>query len=139
MTIAGSATEWKRPLPVPSPLTAPFWQAAKEGRLVLQRCTTCGEYVWTPQLACRTCLTETLVWTPVSGRGSIYTFVVIHRAATPAFRAPYAIVVIRLEEGPYMLSDMVDVDPAAVRIGMSVEVTFEDVGPVSLYHFRPQR
>src|SRR5205823_9173004 len=99
-----------------SALTEPFWQATREGRLVIQRCTRCGEYVWTPQMACCTCLTETLEWTEVSGRGTIYSFVVIHRAATPAFTAPYAVVVVELEEGPHMLSDMVDVDPADVHI-----------------------
>jgi uncharacterized OB-fold protein len=138
MTTTGPAVEWKRPLPTPSPLTEPFWKATKEGRLVMQRCTQCNEYVWTPQLACRTCLTETLVWTPVSGRGTIYTFVVINRAATPAFKAPYTIVVVQLDEGPCILSDMVDVDPADVRIGMPVEASFEDVGAVGLYHFRPR-
>jgi hypothetical protein len=139
MTRAGTTAEWKRPLPTPSPLTEPFWQATKEHRLVMQRCTECGEFVWTPQLVCRNCLTETLEWTPVSGRGTIYSFVVIHRAATPAFKAPYAIVVVQVDEGPYILSDMVEVDPADVRIGMPVEVTFENAGPVSFYHFRPRR
>jgi len=134
-----SAETWQRPLPTPSPLSEPFWQATREGRLVIQRCTRCGEYVWVPQMVCRTCLTETLEWTPVSGRGTVYTFVVIHRAATPAFTAPYAIVVVELEEGPRILSDMVDVDPAAVAIGMPVEVAFEDAGSVGLYHFRPRR
>jgi len=131
--------EWKRPLPAPSPLTEPFWKATREGRLVIQRCIRCGEYVWTPQLVCRTCLTETLEWTPVSGRGAIYTFVVIHRAATPAFKAPYTIVVVQLDEGPHILSDMVDVDPADVRIGMPVEVAFENAGEIGFYHFRPRR
>ena len=134
-----TTTGWKRPLPTPSPLTRPFWEATKQGRLVLQRCSRCGEYVWTPQPVCRTCLTETLEWTPVSGRGSIYSFVVIERAATPAFNAPYAIVVVELEEGPRMLSDLVDVNVEDVRIGMPVEVAFEDAGEVGLYHFRPRR
>ena len=138
-TTSYAVDEWKRPLPTPSPLTEPFWKATREGRLVMQRCTRCGEYVWTPQLVCRTCLTETLEWTPVSGRGTIYTFVVIHRAATPAFTAPYAVVVVQLDEGPHILSDMVDVDAAEVHIGMPVEVTFEDAGAVGLYHFRPRR
>jgi uncharacterized OB-fold protein len=139
MTTTREATEWKRPMPRPSALTEPFWRATKEQRLVLQRCTSCGEYVWTPQMACRSCLTETLEWTEVSGRGTIYSFVVIHRAATPAFTAPYAVVIVELEEGPRILSDMVDVDPEAVRIGMPVEVAFEDAGEVGLYHFRPRR
>ena len=131
--------QWTRPLPTRTALTAPFWDATAEGRLVMQRCSTCGEYVWTPQMACRSCLTETLEWTPISGRGEIYTFVVLHRPATPAFTAPYAIVVVEMEEGPRILSDMVDVDPADVHIGMPVEVAFEPAGDVGLYHFRPRQ
>lgn len=136
MTTSG---EWKRPMPTPSPLSQPFWKATKEGRLVIQRCTQCGEYVWTPQMACRKCLTETLEWKQVSGRGTIHTFTVMHRAANPAFKAPYTIVVVDLEEGPRILSDLIGIDPKDVRIGMPVEVSFEDAGPVGLYHFRPRR
>ncbi len=131
--------DWKRPMPSPSWLTKPFWDATKQGKLMLQRCTQCGEYVWTPQQACRTCLTETLEWTQSSGRGAIHTFTVIHRAATPAFNAPYVVVVVDLEEGPRILSDVIDVDPSNVYIGMPVEVSFEDAGEVSFYHFRPHQ
>ena len=131
--------DWTRPRPVPSALTAPFWEATARGQLVIQRCTTCGRFVWTPQLACRDCLTETLEWAPVSGRGNIYSFVVMHRAATPAFSAPYAIVVVELEEGVRILSDMVEVDIADVQIGLPVEVAFELSGDIGFYHFRPRR
>ncbi|MSQ29904.1 MAG: Zn-ribbon domain-containing OB-fold protein [Dehalococcoidia bacterium] len=134
-----STQQWTRPMPTPTPLTEPFWKATAEGRLVIQRCNNCGEYVWTPQMACRSCLTETLEWTPVSGRGTIDTFVIIHRAATPAFTAPYAIVVVELEEGPRILSDMVEVAVTDVHIGMPVEVQFELAGDIGFYHFRPRR
>ena len=135
--MASSHGDTQRPLPRPSPLTQPFWDATKEGRLTLQRCTTCGEYVWTPQMACRSCLTETLEWSDVSGEGEVYSFVVLHKAAIDAFKAPYTIAVIELKEGPRMLSDVVGIDPADVKIGMPVKVDFEDAGPVGLYHFRP--
>lgn len=131
--------EWVRPRPTPSTVTAPFWEATGQGRLVIQRCTNCQEYVWTPQLACRRCLTETLEWSPVSGRGVVYTYVVMHRAATPAFKAPYAIVVVELQEGVRILSDMIDVDVADVEIDMPVEVAFENAGDIGFYHFRPRR
>lgn len=130
--------ETERPLPRPNSLTQPFWDATKEYRLIVQRCTTCGTYVWTPQVACRECLTETLEWADVSGRGTVYTYVVIHHAAIPAFKAPYTIAVVELEEGPRIFTDLVDVAPEDVRIDMPVEVAWEDVGPVALYHFRPR-
>lgn len=90
-------------------------------------------------MACRKCLTETLEWKQVSGQGTIHTFTVMHRAANPAFKAPYTIVVVDLEEGPRILSDLIGIDPKDVRIGMPVEVSFEDAGPVGFYHFRPRR
>jgi uncharacterized OB-fold protein len=136
MTRKGETT---RPLPRPNSLTQPFWDATKEGRLVVQRCTSCSAFVWTPQIACRECLAETLEWTEVSGKGKVYTFVVIHHAAIPAFKAPYTIAVVELDEGPRFFTDLVDVDPADVHIDMPVEVAFEDAGPVGLYHFRPRR
>lgn len=128
----------ERPLPRPTPLTQPFWDATREGRLTMQRCTTCGTFVWTPQMACRECLTETLEWADVSGRGKVYTYVVLHEAATAAFKAPYTIAVIELEEGPRIFSDIVECDPRDVAIDMPVEVHFEQMGPVGLYHFRPR-
>jgi len=131
--------QWHRPVPTPSALTRPFWEATARGQLELQRCKQCGNYVWTPQLACRTCLTETLEWVPVSGRGTVYSFVIMHRAATPVFKAPYAIVVVELEEGARILSDMVDVDVKDVQIGLPVEVAFEPAGDIGYYHFRPRR
>lgn len=135
--MATSRSETNRPLPHPSPLTQPFWDATKEGKLKLQRCTRCGEYVWTPQMICRHCLADALEWTEVSGEGEVYSFVVMHRAAIEAFEAPYTIAVITLKEGPRILSDVIGIDPSEVKIGMPVKVDFEDAGPVGLYHFRP--
>jgi uncharacterized OB-fold protein len=133
-----SRGEKTKPLPRPTPLTQPFWDATREGRLIVQRCSTCSTYVWTPQMACRECLTETLEWAPVSGKGKIYTFVVMHHAAIPAFKEPYTLAVIELDEGPRMFADLVDIDPDDVRIDTPVEVQFEFVGDFGLYHFRPQ-
>lgn len=83
-----TTTEWRKPFPTPSPLTQPFWDGTKRGELLVQRCPECGHNVWTPQLACNRCLNESLQWTRVSGRGTIYSFTVMHRAATPAFTSP---------------------------------------------------
>src|SRR5262245_56011669 len=99
MTEATRHGEPNRPLPHPSPVSRPFWEGTKAGQFLMQRCTTCGTFVWTPQMLCRTCLTDTLEWTETSGRGTVYTYVVLDKAAIPAFKAPYAIAVIDLEEG----------------------------------------
>lgn len=126
-----------RPLPHPTPLTEPFWEATREGRLIMQRCTVCGAWVWTPQMACRECLTETLEWQEVAGTGHVYTYVVIHQAAIAAFKAPYVIAVVELDEGPRLFTDLVEVDPGDVHVDMAVEVAWEFVDSVGLYHFRP--
>ncbi|MER7006069.1 Zn-ribbon domain-containing OB-fold protein [Dactylosporangium sp. NPDC000555] len=120
------------PLPVPSPRTQPFWTAAAGGTLVLQRCPNDASYQWTPQQACIECLSEDLVWEPVSGRGTVYSYSIVRRPQTPAFGVPYVVVIIELEEGPRMLSRLVDVDPESVTIGMPVQVSFERHGDLAL-------
>ena len=135
MTIADQQAG--RPLPSPSPLSRHFWEGTKRGVLLVQRCRRCGGYEWTPQMACSRCLEEILEWVPVSGRGTVYSYSVVHRPQGPAFVAPYVVAIVELAEGPHMLSDLIDVATDEVRIGMAVEVAFEDVGEVALYHFRP--
>ncbi len=139
MVTSTSRDEARRPLPRPTPLSQPFWDATKEGKFLIQRCTSCKEYTWTPQMACRYCLTETLVWSEASGVGSIYTFVIIHKAAIPAFSAPYVLAVVDLAEGPQFFTCLTEVDPSEVVIGMPVEVAFVDVGPLALPYFRPSQ
>lgn len=123
--------------PRPSPLSEPFWQAARAGVLVLQRCRTCGRWEWTPQMACSACHTETLDWQEASGRGTLYSFSVVTRPQTPDFATPYVVAIVELAEGPRMLTDLVGADTDSARgnlaIGMPVEVAFTGDG---LYHFR---
>lgn len=124
-------------MPVPTSLSAPFWEGTLQGVLRLQRCEGCGHHEWTPQQVCSRCLRDSLEWKPVSGRGTVYSFSVVHRPQTPGFQAPYAVAIVELEEGPRMLTDLVGIEPDSIRIGMPVEVAFENVGAVALYHFRP--
>lgn len=137
--MASSQIEAQRPIPHPGPVSAPFWEGTKQGKFLMQRCTSCGKYVWTPQMICPTCLTGTLEWTEASGRGTVYTYVVLEKSAVPAIQAPYAIAIVDLQEGGRFFTSLVDVDVNDVKIGMPVEVAFEDVGPVALPFFRPRR
>ena len=127
-----------RPVPQPTELSMPFWDATKDERLVMQRCSTCGRYCWLPERACPWCRTETLAWTEISGLAEVYSHVTMHVAPTPGFTAPYTVAVVTLDEGPLFFTNIVGIDPADVHIGLPVQVVFEDVGPVRLPLFRPR-
>lgn len=117
----------ERPLPVPDALTAPYWDAAREHRLVMPRCSDCARFHFYPRTLCPHCSSPRLAWTDCSGRGEVYSFTVVHRAPGPAFAAdvPYVVATVRLAEGPHLMTRLRNVEPQAVRIGMAVQVAFE--------------
>ena len=130
-----------RPVPEVTPALAPFFAAAREGRLLMQRCAGCGALRFPPREICSACLTTEATWQPVSGRGVIFSYNVMHQVYHPAFAAvvPYAVVVVKLEEGPKITSNLVDCPLETITVGMPVEVLFEQVSPeVSLPKFRPR-
>ncbi|MGD9986576.1 Zn-ribbon domain-containing OB-fold protein [Pseudonocardia sp.] len=116
-----------RPVPHPSPLTQPFWDACRDGRLLVQRCDKCGAHVFTPQEFCRECHADALTWVESAGVGHVVTFTVIWRPQTPAFEVPYVVAVVRLEEGYEMVTNIVGAPPDAVVIGAPVRVRFTPV------------
>jgi uncharacterized protein len=128
-----------RPLPEPSPLTQPFWAGAKERELRIQRCDACGTHLFYPRYLCTACGSNDLRWCSVSGRATVFTFTVARRPTHPGLvdRVPYVIAVVELEEGPKLTTNLVDIDPDDVVIGLSVQATFEDVDDVTLVQFRP--
>jgi uncharacterized OB-fold protein len=124
--------------PQPSALSAPFWAAAREGRLELQRCLDCDSFRWTPQVLCTVCYSERYAWAQVSGRGKIYSHSTVYRAPTAEFTTPYVVAVVALEEGPMMLTNIVGCFPEAVQVDLAVEVAFERLDEeIVLYRFRP--
>ncbi len=128
------------PLPQPTALSAPFWEAARQGKLVLQRCGACSAYRWTPQILCVRCQAEDFTWTEVSGKGCVHSHTTVHRAPLPAFNAPYVVATVALDEGPLMLTNIVGCAPDEVQIDMPVEVVFQDVGDgMKVYRFRPYK
>lgn len=120
---------YAKPLPTIDPGTRPFWDAAKSHRLMIPKCRDCGEYHFYPRELCPHCHSDALDWTNVSGRGEIYSFTIARRPAGPAFAddVPYIIAMIKLEEGPRMLTNLKVDDVETVNIGDSVQVHFEDV------------
>ncbi|HVU72856.1 MAG TPA: OB-fold domain-containing protein [Mycobacteriales bacterium] len=125
------------PLPRPSSLTRPFWDGCKEGRLLFQRCTTCAAAIFDPALACRTCRGRDLVWEQSAGRGEIYSWTVAHRPLSPAFTAVYAPVIVTLDEGYRMISNIVGCDDSLLAVGLRVEVLFHRIDDTVLPYFRP--
>jgi len=117
-----------RPRPKVSELTEGFWAAAREHRLVVQRCDDCGALRHYPQPRCPECRSAAWRWTPLSGRGTVHTFTVTHQAFHPAWadRVPFAVATVELEEGVRMVSDLPPEDVDRVAIGMAVECWFED-------------
>jgi uncharacterized OB-fold protein len=117
-----------RPRPAPDALTQGFWGAARRHQLVIQRCDACGVLRHYPQTLCAACGNAAWSWSPVSGRGTIYTFTITHKAFHPAWagRMPYAVATIELEEGVRMVSDLPPSDTERVAIGLPVKCFFED-------------
>jgi len=131
-----------KPVPVISTEMQPFFAAAKRHELRVQRCTACGTYRFPARAVCSACLSTASEWVPVSGRGEVFSFNVMHQVYHPAFAAevPYAVVIVALAEGPKMVSNLVGVPAHAVRIGMPVHVVFEDLtDEVTLPKFAPDR
>jgi uncharacterized OB-fold protein len=135
--------DYAGPLPTPDPVTRPFWQSLKDHAIQLQRCGACARFVYYPRPLCPACASDDLTWTPVSGRGVVHAFTIPHRHPNPAFgaSAPYVVALIELEEGARLLSTLVDVAPTpeAVRVGLPVEIVYDDVTPeITLPRFRPR-
>jgi len=130
--------EYTRPLPVPDGDTKPYWDAAKEHRLTIQRCQNCHEAIFYPRSLCPHCMSDRIEWIAASGKGTIYSYTVVHQSpAAFADIVPYVVALINLDEGVRLMSRVVDSAPADVKIGAPVEVVFEDVTPeISLPQFR---
>lgn len=131
-------------IPVPTITTEmrPFFEAARRHQLVLQRCKQCRAFRFPARPICSSCLSTEAEWIPVSGKGEVFSFNVMHQVYHPAFaeRVPYAVVLVKLAEGPKMTSNLVGVEPYDIEIGMPVEVVFEDIDDeVTLPKFAPIR
>ena len=118
-----------RPAPEITAHAAPFWKAAREGRLVIQQCPVCGHRQHYPRPWCTNCLHEDVEFVDASGEGTIYTFTVIRRSPNPAFeaRVPYVLAFVDLDEGVRLVTNVVDCDPESVRIGQRVRARFESI------------
>lgn len=116
-------------LPQPEADTEHWWDAAFEGRLLLRRCLECGVAHFYPRPFCPTCWSDRVEWVEASGRATLYTYSVVHRNDLPPWpdRVPYVAAVVDLEEGPRMMTNVVDCAHDDLRVGMELDLTFRDL------------
>jgi uncharacterized OB-fold protein len=129
-----------KPVPEVTEELRPFFAAARERRLVVHRCSKCGHRRFPPREICSRCLAREAEWVPSSGRGTVVSYNVMHQVYHPGFAAevPYPVVLVELEDGGRMISNVVDCPLDRVRIGLAVEVAFEERTPeIVLPVFRP--
>jgi hypothetical protein len=131
----------EKPLPAITEDGAPYWEYAKKHELRAQRCGACGHLRFPPSNVCPKCLAEEHAWVVLSGRGTIYSFIVVHRPQHPAFQedAPYNVAIVELEEGIRLHGNVLECANEDLRVGLAVEVVFDHVkDDVVLPKFRPR-
>jgi uncharacterized OB-fold protein len=127
------------PLPTPSELSRPYWEGCAAGELRFQRCGRCGGATHTPAVVCAHCTSRALTWEVSSGQGEVYSWTVVWRPQTSAFTVPYAPVIVAMEEGWFLLSNLIGCDHTEVAVGLAVQVELHPVGDgVHLPYVRPR-
>ncbi|MDO8432576.1 MAG: Zn-ribbon domain-containing OB-fold protein [Candidatus Binatus sp.] len=137
--------EKSKPVPKPIPSITPdmveFFAGAREGRLMIQKCGGCGALRFPAYEICSKCNSTKAKWVQVSGRGTVYSFNIMHQLYHPGFatEVPYAVVVVELEEGCKFVSNLLGIKPHEIKCGMPVEAVFEKLSEtVSIPKFRPR-
>jgi len=113
-----------RILPPHTELTQPYWDGCNASELRLQKCSTCAEHQFYPRSFCVHCGSTDLQWVGASGLGKVASFTIVRRGISKAYPAPYVVALIDLEEGPRMMSNIIEAEPEQVSIGAAVSVTF---------------
>jgi uncharacterized protein len=135
--------ELNRPLPSPiTPEAQPYWDGLKENKLMLPKCDDCGKPFFYPRALCPNCHSRNISWMQASGRGKLYSFQIAHRSLSRAFKVelPCVMAMIELEEGPRMMSNLINIepDPSVIKCDMPVEVVFEKQNDdITLALFQP--
>jgi uncharacterized OB-fold protein len=133
-------TEYRKPLPLRTEENAPYLDGLRAHRLLLQRCGDCSKYRYPPSMFCPWCLSDSLEWVEASGRGSVYSFIILHQPYHPGFRddLPYNVAVVELAEGPRIVANLTEIDNADIRIGLEVVADYFDATPeATILKFRP--
>ena len=125
------SVEYSKDESIPAPIRyidyEGFWKGVDDHKLMLQKCGACDTWCHLPQPMCPECQSLDRKWEAVSGKGTVYSWVTHRESNHPAFKAPYSVVLVELEEGMRIISNLVDVKPEDIRIGMKVTVTFDKI------------
>ena len=127
-------------LPTIDDETRPFWDGLKEHKFLLRHCNACGRDHYYPRPFCPTCWSDDLSWKEASGRGKLYTYSVVHVNDLPPFpeRVPYVAAIVELDEGPRMMTNVVDCEFDALEIGMALDAVFHPTSDEwTIVQFRP--
>jgi uncharacterized OB-fold protein len=133
-------TGYDKPLPKLNSDTRPFWEGCKKHELRFQRCLGCGHVIWPSSIICPKCHARDTEWIVASGHGIVYTYATYHVAYHPGFLSdiPYVVAIVELDEGPHLLTNIINCRVDDVKCGMDVTVVWEDVTPeISLPKFSP--
>ena len=126
------------PRPFASVISAPYWEGTARGELLFQCCNACAGITHTPAVMCAHCSSPDLVWEKSAGTGRVYSWTTVWRPQTPAFTVPYLAIIVDMDEGWQMLSNLIGCEHDAVEIGMPVAVEFHAITDgVMLPYFRP--
>ncbi len=123
------------------PQDTEFWEGVNRHELLLFHCEKCGAYYW-PATTCQDCGLDNMHWVPSTGHGTLHTFTIYYRALNPAWKddVPYNVGVVELDEGPFMFTNVVGIPNEDLKVGMRLQVTFNEVRPgVTLPQFEPAR
>ncbi|MGH3217178.1 MAG: Zn-ribbon domain-containing OB-fold protein [Streptosporangiaceae bacterium] len=134
------AATYERPLPAITEDNEPFWLSAQEHALKLQQCGNCSRFRYFVSPICPNCGSFDFAWERISGLGTVYTFTVVERAPSVSWASevPYVYAIVQVDEGPLLPTNIVGCDPAEVRIGMPVTITYDDVTEqITIPKFRP--
>ena len=126
--------------PQPSSETQHYWQGCHEHELRIQHCRDCGNYQFYPRIICTSCMSQAVDWIQTEGRGEVLSYTIITRAVSEGYAAdvPYVVALIKLQEGPCMMSNVINCPHEEVSIGMPVSVVFEDWSEeISIPKFQP--
>ncbi len=114
-----------------------LWEGVKENKLLIQKCKDCGKILHPPRPMCPACHSTEQEYVESSGKGTIYSFVTYNKSPHKAFKAPYSVILVELEEGPRVISNTVDIKPEDIEIGMPVEIAYEEIDEnLTLYKFK---